>query len=899
MRSVDSPQKFAAYPLAQLASAFVAGILIANRWTIPSRYVIPIAAVIFILAIVATARRRLASAWVLILAAFALLGLVFANIERDDRPSNQLRRLLDGKTIVVGQLVDLTGTLERDPEEARDRFYLQLHVEKVAGTEMRERDAGGVVMLLAPLLNAKGKGEFDELDLRYGARLRIKTALNRADSFRNPGVSSFTEYLDRNGYDATGVIKSSSQIEVLENKVSASPLGWIYHWRTQLQRQIDSHFSSDTAGVLDAAIIGNRYNLSRDTSERFREGGTFHVLVISGLHITFLGGIAFLVARRLTRKRWLQFLCSVTLLWGYTIAVGAHSSVVRAAFMFTAVQLAPLLHRKGSSLNALAGAALVLFVLQPNNVFDPSFQLTFGSVLAIVLIAWPVIQNCSRIGKWRPTRQTPYPPQCSFWFRSLAECLFWSEREGKREQERANCQYRLFKHPLAATLDRLHVQRALRFVFEALTVSISVQLILLPPLIVYFHRLSFASLVLNIGVSVLMAAVGITAGVALVLAQISDAIAAPFVTLTNGLNWLMLHSVDPFHHFGVASIRLPEYSGPFAIVYFLYYIPLFILIVLLFRWQPLNPRPIRKRAKAIETLAGAQLLLFSVVVLHPFSSGRPTGRLRVDFLDVGQGDSALITFPDSTTMLVDGGGRPGPFKQSNGDLERETRSIGEAVVSEYLWWRGLDHVDYILATHADADHIDGLNDVARNFRVGSALVARTPDADEEFKRFASTMADEKLPVTLIGSGDELKIGSTFIRVLWPPPSTDPRAPSRNNDSIVLRIQQGENVLLLTGDIEALGESHLLSTPDNLCADVIKVAHHGSKTSSTAEFVRSVAPTYAIISVGQTSMFGHPSPQVVERWGAAGAQVLTTGKSGTITVTSDGERVNLETFVKTN
>jgi competence protein ComEC len=894
MRSVDPPQKFAAYPLAQLGAAFVSGILIANGWAVATPYVIASAVVVSVLAIMTTAKQWLTCAWILMLAAFALLGLVCANVERNDLPPNQLRSLLDEKTIAVGQPVNLTGTLERDPEQAHDRVYLQLRVEKVS-----ERDAAGVVMLLAPLLNAKGKSEFESLDLRYGARLRIKTALNRADSFRNPGVSSFTEYLDRNGFDATGVIKSSSQIEILEYKASASPIGWIYHWRTQLQRQIDSHFSSSTAGVLDAAIIGNRYNLSRDTSERFREGGTFHVLVISGLHITFLGGVAFLIARRLTRKRWLQFLCSVTLLWGYTIAVGAQSSVVRAAFMFTAVQLAPLLHRKGSSLNALAGAALVLFVIQPNNVFDPSFQLTFGSVMAIVLIAWPVVQSCSQIGKWRPTRQMPCPPQCSFWLRSFSECLFWSVREGKREQERATCQYRLFKHPLAETLERFHLQRALRFIFEALTISLSVQLLLLPPLIVYFHRVSFASLVLNIGVSVLMAAVAITAGIALVLAQISDAIAAPFVTLTNGLNWLMLHSVDPFHHLGVASIRLPEYSGRLAIVYFVYYIPLFILIVLLFRWQPLNPRPIRKRANFTKAFALAQLLLIFIVMFHPFSSGGPMGKLRIDFLDVGQGDSALITFPDSTTMLVDGGGRPGPFNQPGADFERETRSIGEAVVSEYLWWRGLDHVDYVLATHADADHIDGLNDVARNFRVGGALVARVPDADEEFKRFASTMADGKVPITLIGAGDELKIGSEFVRVLWPPSSTDPRDPSRNNDSIVLRIQHGKTVVLLTGDLEAPGESHLLSMPNNLCADVIKVPHHGSKTSSTAEFVSSVAPRYAIISVGQTSMFGHPSPQVVERWRATGAEVLTTGNSGTITVTSDGEHMNLDTFVKRN
>ncbi len=113
------------------------------------------------------------------------------------------------------------------------------------------------------------------------------TRLERADSFRNPGVSSFTEYLDREGYDATGMVKSPLLIERLKNERVFLPLAWLYDWRRTVQAAIHSHFSKDTAGVLDAALLGNRYFLSQSTSERFREGGTFHVLVISGLQYNF------------------------------------------------------------------------------------------------------------------------------------------------------------------------------------------------------------------------------------------------------------------------------------------------------------------------------------------------------------------------------------------------------------------------------------------------------------------------------------------------------------------------------------------------------------------------------------------------------------------------------------
>ncbi|MGH9875644.1 MAG: ComEC/Rec2 family competence protein, partial [Pyrinomonadaceae bacterium] len=560
---------------------------------------------------------------------------------------------------------------------------------------------------------------------------------------------------------------------------------------------------------------------------------------------------------------------------------------------------------------ALGGTALVLLACRPGDLLDPSFQLTFVSVLAIVIFAWPLMEKVSAVGSWRPTRETPYPPSVAPWLRTFCDSLFWSERKADRELQRANFSYRLFKAPLAVTLERWHLQRPLRYAFGAILVSAAVQVVLLPFLVVYFHRLSFASFLLNIGVSLLMAAIAIIAAIALLLAQLSATLAAPLISITNSLNWVTVHSVDPFSKMGAASIRLPEYTDWASAVYGLYYLPFSLLVVLLSRWKPLGlPRATKKNAhgsriKFIAVLV--QLLAVGWIVAHPFSAGRATGKLRVDFLDVGQGDSALITFPDNTTLLIDGGGFPGPFEKENRSsevdstgeetFERETRSIGESVVSEYLWWRGLDHVDYILATHADADHIDGLNDVARNFDVRAALVARASGKDVEYARFAETLAERNIPLRLIGAGDVLRLGAVTAKVLWPVPAEDPNARSRNNDSVVLRLQFGERALLLTGDIEMAGENGMLRAAEDLRADVVKVAHHGSKTSSTAGLIAAAHPSLAVISVGQTSIFGHPNEDVVERWKRSGAEVLTTGNSGMITVTTDGREFELETFVK--
>jgi competence protein ComEC len=424
---------------------------------------------------------------------------------------------------------------------------------------------------------------------------------------------------------------------------------------------------------------------------------------------------------------------------------------------------------------------------------------------------------------------------------------------------------------------------------------------LLPMLVVYFHRLSISSFVLNIGVSVMMATMAITAIVGLVIAQVNSTLASIVIELTNILNWVMVHSVDPFVKLRIASLRLPEYAGLTSVIYCFYYIPIIMLASLLHHWNPLSlSGKTNHRFRFIgRAVFIGQVCVIVVIVAHPFSAGSPSGKLDIDFLDVGQGDSALITFPDNTTLLVDGGGRPGPFEASESsdeNFEQETRSIGEAVVSEYLWWRGLDHVDYILATHADADHIDGLNDVARNFHVRAALVARTPTADQEYAKFSETLAKERIPIQTIAEGDVLRFAESDIAVLWPPAIANPNSPSRNNDSIVLRLKFRNRTFLLMGDIEAAAENAILRRQEDLEADVVKVPHHGSRTSSTEAFVRAAGSQFAVVSVGQTSIFGHPHQDVVDRWRVSGAKVLTTGKSGTITFSTDGSELNVATFV---
>ena len=428
---------FSQHPLAQLAVAFAAGICAAHYFQLRIGLTL-IAGVVCAAVVVVLLLRKKTAGFVLLLAMF-FAGAVLAVLERR----------ADAKGIVAqsnDDYVTLTGVLDGPPEFARNRLYLSLRVE-----------TGGRVSILGAFRNAASEHEYRSLGLRYGTRIRVRTTLDRTGNYRNPGVSSLTEYLDRNDYDASGIVKSAASIVRLEDTRVFPPLAWLYQWRESLQREIDTRFAPETAGVLDAALLGNRYNLSQSASERFREGGTFHVLVISGLHISFIGGLVFLIISRLTKRRLLQFVLPAVVVWSYSIAVGAEASVIRAALMFTFAGLAPIVFRRSNSLNALGAAALVLLVRSPKEIFDPGFQLTFLSVLAIVVIAWPLLLKLATIGSWYPSRATPYPPVCSRELKTFCEFLFWSERKWQQHLARSSHDCRLFKALSSATLPALPV----------------------------------------------------------------------------------------------------------------------------------------------------------------------------------------------------------------------------------------------------------------------------------------------------------------------------------------------------------------------------------------------------------------------------------------------------------
>ena len=827
-------------------------------------------------------------------------GALGALREREAGPE-RIRRMFARGELSAAEPVELYGTLEAAPELAPDRIYLRIAVERLASFG-RERPAAGSVQALVPFDDEESRAEYDRLGLAYGARVRVLGTLRDRGGYRNPGAPDFDELLEYRGLDARGVIKSPLLIERLGEGRSNPALRLLYRIRSRALAATLRRFEQPASGILAAALFGNRYFLLRGPAESFRAGGTFHLLVISGSHVAMIAAVVLWLAARLARSRGLRYSVVTALMWGYALMVGAEPAITRAVVMLTIVIVGRLLFRASIGTNLLAAAAVALLAWQPRDLFNPAFQLSFLTVWVIVGFTAPLYVRLRAIGQWRPSPATPWPPRAPGWVRGLAEALFWDERAFRAEMAEAPIRYRLRKSRAAVLLNRWRLQPPLVALAATLLTTLGVQIGLLPMMLHYFHRFSTVAPAANVIESALISLLMIAGAAFLGLEALLGDRAAWLARPIDGLARAIVASGDGMLGWPGAAFRVPDWGAGQGWIFAAFFGAGLLLTLCLDLSNPLRKgdelRDARRRALGRAATTAALLAMTTLgllLTLRPFPHAYEPGRLSVTFLDVGQGDAALLRFPRGSTMLLDSGGRPayrGREDDEDAFLVEDRLGIGEAAVMPFLWHCGLRRLDWIAASHGDADHVEGFGEIARDFPIGRAL--RGPSVSSAPDLFDRAVRRAGVPLLRLARGDRLVIDGVALDVLSPGIG---EARSDNDASLVLRATFGQRRFLFSGDIERDAERRLCDSADDLHADVLKVAHHGSKTSSTADFLARVRPAHAVVSVAEPSPFGHPHPDALARLRASGARLWRTSRCGALTFSTDGADLRLDAAVK--
>jgi competence protein ComEC len=403
---------------------------------------------------------------------------------------------------------------------------------------------------------------------------------------------------------------------------------------------------------------------------------------------------------------------------------------------------------------------------------------------------------------------------------------------------------------------------------ELLVVSCVVELAMTLPMALYFHRIPLFALPVNLFILPLLAVLMPAALIMLV----ALAVWPPVAVFPGMLVALVLHlGVGLVHLFG--SMAFGDFRIPAPLLW------QSATFCVLLGVAILGARGARRQRRA----ACAALLLAAVAAVIPRPIDHPRDALLMEAIDVGQGDSLLLISPEGKTLLVDGGGFGGGPRQAPQGFD-----IGEEVVSEALWSRGIRHLDAVALSHAHSDHMGGLPAVLRNFHPAELWVGNNPRFGA-YNALLSEAADLHVRVRTLRAGDALTFGSANVAVLAPFRDYQPGPEPTNNDSLVLHMAYGATSVLLEGDAEAPIEEAMLAEA-GLASNLLKVGHHGSISSTRPGFLGRVAPQWAIISCGLHNRYGHPRQEVLEELQAAKVRTLRTDMDGIVCFRLDGRAV---------
>ena len=876
-------------PLFWAALAFSLGLWMGvGAWRPPSWWVIAVVAFVFAASWFLPKRAWLAKA--LSLGAWFLLGAFLIQVrgQRTDKLQQNDARifsLADGREVALTARVIREGyaqaagprsireSIDVETEEIAShgerwpvRAGVRLTVyEKVENSEVVERQASRPGLDAAdpgfPQIASKtGETPVSPLALSYGTRLRIRAKLHPARNYRNPGAFDYEGYLRDNGISVLGSAEAKD-IQRLPGFSGSRIQFWRMRVHASIVAKIHQLWPASEASLMDAMVLGEESFLRNATRTEYQRSGTYHVLVVSGMNLSILAVAIFWTLRQFRVDPALAAIATVVVSFGYAFVVGVGPPVWRAALMLAIYLGARLLYRERNMMNAIGAAAIGVLIADPHALFGASFQLTFLAVFIIAGIGSPILERTT----------LPYARG----LRLLQVASF------DLHVAPVVAQFRLDLRLIAGRLKRFIGER-LSLTLPAILMRVAIglgELIFISALMqaglallmaYHFHRATTMGMPANLAVIPLTQVLMPASAAAVGLGYISTTLAKPAVWISGlALEGIAgtVHWLGGSHLAGasIADLRVAMPS----------------LMMILASITALALAMLAARRVRVATFASVALL-FGVAIWIAFVPSRPhlrAGVMEMTTVDVGQGDSILLVTPEGRTLLIDAGGLP-QWMHSDFDL-------GEQVVSSYLWNRGIDHLDVVVITHPHADHLGGMPAVIANFHPRELWLS----IDKPVGALVPIVAQAEsagMKVSVKKEGDQFAYGGAHFHMLAPGRDQVTGSMRPNDDCLVFTATFAATTALLEGDAERPAERRVVEQhPEAL---LLKVAHHGSASGTSADLLSTIHPRYAVISVGARNVYGHPRREVLERLQQAGVKTYRTDEEGAVSFYLDGKSV---------
>lgn len=616
--------------------------------------------------------------------------------------------------------------------------------------------------------------------LEYGDLIEIKGEYSAPEVARNYKGFDYSQYLKT--LNIYGTIKVEESKIINKNQLSPILIS-INNIKEKMIDNANRNMPKRTANLLLGILIGERDNIQEDIIESFRTANLSHILAVSGAHTSYIIlGITYLISKSKTPKR-IGYIITIINLLIFIIITGASYSVVRACIMAIVVIGAKICYRKENFFTSICISLIIILIQNPFAINDIGLKLSFMGTAGIVI----------------------------------------------------------FNKSITNFFIKLKIKQKIA---EALSVTFSAQLMIMPITILNFNTISLTFFISNILASPLLGIIIIFGFISIFISSILNPISKILFLILHIFLELLILVSKVTEKIPGSSILVKTPNILFAIVY--YILILFFNYFFVIKQNPtrrfhkkiikiITIKNIKNAFKVIAVVFLIMLLLTRIVrIINP--------TLKIYFIDVGQGDSTLIVTPKNKKILIDG---------------------GEGKTNVLLLDRRINKIDYIIISHFDSDHCNGLIEIIEKMRVENIVMSKQSKESEEYKKILEIIKQKNIKVSSVKAEDKIIIEKNlYTKILNPAEKFEFQ--DLNNNAIVAKLVYKNFSMLFTGDIEKAEENLAKKYKNELKSTILKVAHHGSKTSTSEEFLKYVEPQIALIGVGENNKFGHPNQITIEK-----------------------------------